>query len=102
MRSSNGGVGPIGEHGFARFWRIEELLELNTAYLVSECIPGLFLFGSDGGNEAFAFDTRMYPMPIVEVPFILMIYEDIIHMAYDFGTFLEVLGSEVISDPHTN
>ena len=94
LRLSNGGEGPIGEHGYARFWRVEELVERNEAYEVSERVPGLFLFGSDGGNEAFAFDTRKSPMLFVEVPFILMIYEDIIHMSYDFEAFLKVLGSE--------
>ena len=93
MQESDGGVGLIGEHGFAQFWRIEEILELNRAYLVSERVPGLFFFGSDGGNEAFAFDTRVSPMSYVKVTFIPMSPEDIIHIANDFTNFLEALGS---------
>jgi hypothetical protein len=89
----NGGVGRIGEHGFAQFWRTEEMLELNRAYSVSERVPGLFLFGSDGGNEAFAFDMRSYPISYVKVTYIPMSPDDIIYMANDFASFLEILGN---------
>ena len=39
---------------------------------VSEFAPGLILFGSDGGGEAYAFDVREAVPIIVEVPFIGM------------------------------
>jgi hypothetical protein len=34
--------------------------------------PGLFLFGSNGGGEAYAFDTRENPWVVVQVPLIGM------------------------------
>lgn len=93
MKASNGGEGPIGKYGYARFWKLEEILELNRAYQVHEYAPGLFLFGSDGGGEAFAFDTRTLPMPVVEVTFISMGHDDVIRMANTFDEFLEKLGN---------
>ena len=53
-------------------WRVEELLEFNKAYEVADFAPGLMLFGSDGGAEAFAFDMRSASKPIVDVPFVGM------------------------------
>lgn len=69
---SNGADGPVGETGYVSLWAINELSELNIGYRVGEFAPGLLLFGSDGGDEAFAFDLRDATMPIVEVPFIGM------------------------------
>jgi len=45
---------------------------MNKSYGVNDYAPGLFLFGSDGGGEAFAFDARSDAKPIVSVPFIGM------------------------------
>lgn len=53
--------------------------------------PGLFLFGSDGGGEAFAFDLRSNPPPVVSVPFVGMDLSLVEFVAVDFGAFLEVL-----------
>ena len=93
---TNGGEGPIGEFGYACFWPLDELMKWNESYQVADYAPGLFLFGSDGGGEAFAFDTRKVPMSIVEVTFVSMSYDDIIHIAFDFESFLNALGSGVI------
>ena len=57
LQQADGGEGFIG-NTYAIIWRIGELLQLNSAYQVGEYAPGLFLFGSDGGGEAFGFDTR--------------------------------------------
>ena len=92
LQATNGGEGPVGTCGYARIWRLDELLKWNEAYQVADRAPGLFLFGTDGGGEAFAFDTRKSPMPIVEVTFISMSHEDVIEMALDFESFLDVLG----------
>jgi hypothetical protein len=66
----NGGEGFVGK-GYLVAWRVEELAQKNTAYLVDEAAPELLLFGSNGAGEAFAFDTRSTPVSIVAVPFIL-------------------------------
>ena len=67
----NGGEGFIGEN-YCRFYAIEDLLPFNEAFSVKEFAPELFIFGSNGGGEAFAFHTRSNPFSIVEIPFIPM------------------------------
>lgn len=69
LRTSNGGEGFVGK-SYIALWRAEELKTLNDSYEVAQFAPGLLLFGSDGGGEAYAFDTRESPWVIVRVPFI--------------------------------
>src|SRR5690242_10258239 len=71
LHQMNDGEGFVG-NAYVILWRIEELLEMNKGYQVAEFAPGLFVFGSDGGGEAFAFDLRSDAKPIVSVPFIPM------------------------------
>jgi len=72
LEASNGGEGFVGPNSYAIFWQLQELQRLNVEYETAEYAPGLFLFGSDGGGEAFAFDTRTYPWLVVRVPFVGM------------------------------
>jgi hypothetical protein len=65
LQRANGGEGFVGQNAYVIFWRLEELPEMNRAYQVDEYAPGLFLFGSDGGGEAFAFDSRSAGVDIV-------------------------------------
>jgi hypothetical protein len=90
LQKANGGEGFIG-NAYVILWRVEELLEMNRAYQVADYAPGLFLFGSDGGGEAFAFDARSDVKPIVSVPFIGMDLNLVHPVAQNFATFLEVL-----------
>jgi hypothetical protein len=93
LQQANGGEGFIG-NSYLILWLAEELLEMNKAYEVEEYDPGLFLFGSDGGGEAYAFDTRMDSKPIVSVPFVGMELQLARFMASNFREFLEkLLGS---------
>jgi SMI1 / KNR4 family (SUKH-1) len=92
LLQSNGGEGFIGE-GYAMLWSLEELLEKNAGYNVTEFAPGLFLFGSDGGGEAFAFDNRFNERPIVSVPFIPLTLEDVVPVANDFNDFITKLAA---------
>jgi hypothetical protein len=85
----NGGEGFVGKN-YLRAWPVEDLIQNNQDYHVDESAPGLFLFGSNGGGEAFAFDTRSAAPPIVAVPFILDL-EDAIVIASDFNSFLQHL-----------
>src|SRR4051812_10268874 len=68
LKMGNGGEGPIGEFGYANFWKIEEIAGLNRSYHVQEYLPGYLVIGSDGGGEAFAIkrDATVY----VQVPFV--------------------------------
>jgi hypothetical protein len=92
----NGGEGFMGENEYLRLWRVEELAEMDAGYEVAEVEPDLFLFGTNGGGEAFAFDTRSTPFSLVAVPFIVIDLCDAIPIATDFRTFLEVLFSSGI------
>jgi len=69
---TNGGEGFIGQCSYVIFWKLEELVQMNSAYQVDEYAPGLLLFGSNGGGEAYAFDLTAEGLPIVEVPFVGM------------------------------
>lgn len=90
LKEVDGGEGFVG-NAYLILWRAGELLEMNKAYQVAEYAPGLFLFGSDGGGEAFAFDTRSATWPIVSVPFVGMELKLARPVASTFKTFLEEL-----------
>ncbi len=90
LRKSNGAEGPIGDY-YLQLWPVQELEHLNAAYSVDEFAPGLLLFGSDGGDTAFAFDTRTPDMAIVKVPFVGMGLEETRPCSQTFYGFLEYL-----------
>jgi hypothetical protein len=58
------------EDSYLVLWSAEELVELNQAYNVKEFVSDIILIGSDGAEDAFAFDTTN--MTIVKLPFIGM------------------------------
>ncbi|WP_223596755.1 SMI1/KNR4 family protein [Neobacillus bataviensis] len=87
---SNGAEGSIGEN-YLILWSIEDIIELNEAYGVSDFAKGLVLFGSDGGDTAFAFDTRTDETQIVSVPFIGMDLEEVTTCSNTFNGFLQYL-----------
>jgi hypothetical protein len=89
LERMNGGEGFLGEH-FFRAWPVEDLIEANKELHVEEGAPELFVFGSSGGGEAFAFDTRSSPPSIVAVPFIVS-PQDAIAIALNFDEFLQHL-----------
>ncbi len=90
LQQWDGGEGFIG-NAYLILWRAGELIEMNKAYQVTDYAPGLFLFGTDGGGEAFAFDTRSNAMRIVSVPFVGMELKAARSVASNFTTFLEEL-----------
>jgi hypothetical protein len=87
---TDGGEGFVGS-AYLILWRLEDLSKLNQSYQVSEYAPGLLLFGSDGGGEAFAFDTRQKTKRIVSVPFVGMSINNARIVADTFTAFLEYL-----------
>jgi len=92
MLSRNGGEGLVGR-SYLVLWKIEELVAMNDAYHVAEFAPGLFLLGTDGGGEAFGFDTRSDACRIVSVPFVEMEIENAEVVAPDFGAFFSTLSN---------
>jgi hypothetical protein len=88
---ANGGEGFIGKHSYVIFWSLDELASMNRAYEVDNYAPGLLMFASDGGGEAFGFDTRSTPWTVVQVPFIGLGWKLARPMAKSFLEFLEHL-----------
>lgn len=90
MEGRDGGEGFIGGH-YLILWRMEELIEFHRQYEVEDYAPGLLLFGSSGGGEAFAFDRRDSAMRIVMVPFVGLCLDDAVPIAKNFDEFLTSL-----------
>jgi hypothetical protein len=87
---SNGAEGSIGEN-YLILWSIDEIIELNEVYGVNDFAKGFVLFGSDGGDTAFAFDTRTKDLHIVTVPFIGMDIEEVKTCSNTFNGFFQYL-----------
>ena len=94
MSLRDGGEGFTGKH-YLVLWRATELIELNRALESDEYAPGLLLFGSDRGGEAFAFDRRDSSMTIRMVPLIGMCLKDAVWIADSFNNFIARL-----AEPH--
>jgi hypothetical protein len=69
LKTANGGCGFYGCN-YLDMFPVEKLFEYNQGYASPKYARELFLFGSDGGGEAFAFDRRKANWPVVKVPFI--------------------------------
>lgn len=91
MAESNGGEGSVGTRSYLVLWPLEDLIPLNEAYAVKEFAPGLILFGSDGGDTAYAFDARETALIIIEVPFIGMSVNEARPCGASFLDFLRYL-----------
>ena len=87
LKISNGAEGFLGD-SYINLWSVEDLPTLNESYQVNIYAPGLILFGSNGGGEAFALDTRSETITYVQVPFIGMDLESIEEISDSFLGFL--------------
>ncbi len=90
LRISNGGEGFIG-NAYIILWGVGELVSMNSGYEVEDYAAGLLIFGSDGGGEAFGFDTRDPGWPTVQIPFVGMEWELAEPIATSFTGLLENL-----------
>ena len=70
LRYTNGLEGMTNKRYYIALWSAEELIELNKAYHVEEFVSNIIIIGSDGSEDAFAFNTTN--MSIVKLPFIGM------------------------------
>jgi hypothetical protein len=64
-------------------------LSYNDSHQINEYARGLVLFGSNGGGEGYAFDTRTEANTVVMVPFVGMSLEYETPIAPAFRLFLE-------------
>lgn len=82
FKAHDGGEGFVGDN-YIIFWKLGELVDFNREYEVETYAPGLFLFASSGGGEAYGFDTLDAAMPVVRVPFIGMGRQHALFVARD-------------------
>jgi hypothetical protein len=94
LKFANGGEGYVGSGVYLVLWSAQDLSRLNELYEVQENAPGLVIFGSDGGGEAFGFDTRTIPWTIVQVPFVGMSWEQADPLAHGFSEFIDRLSTK--------
>ncbi|WP_439450547.1 SMI1/KNR4 family protein [Stenotrophomonas sp. ATs4] len=90
LKIHDGGEGFIGDN-YTIFWKAEELVDFNREYEVETDAPGVFLFGSNGGGEAYGFDIWDATIPVVKIPFIGMERQYAILVAADLpGLFAQL------------
>ena len=94
LRYSDGGDGMLSiQPGWLQLWSSTVVIENNKDYEIEEYIPGFFGFGSSGGGELLAFDTRNgQPWKVVIIPFVPMSIDLAIVIAQDFEEFIRAIG----------
>ncbi|MCD0465079.1 SMI1/KNR4 family protein [Flavobacterium sp. ENC] len=75
------------EEGYILLWALTDMIELNNDYNVKEYAPEFFIFGSDGGDIAFAIEKNTGD--IYKLPFIGMSKEAAILKNNSFAEFIE-------------
>jgi hypothetical protein len=87
-----GGAGQVAA-AYLDLWDPDEVFEANIAYQVAEYAPGFTIFGSDGGDTAYAFErTSGF---IHEFPFIGMtLDEPATFLSQSFRGFLTWLATQ--------
>lgn len=96
IREHNGCDGPVGREGYLALWPLEKVVSATERYQVAEFAPGLLLFGSDGGNEAFAFDRQDPRWPVVSVPLVGLSRKDMWFVAPTFSEFIRLLAADKV------
>jgi hypothetical protein len=64
---ANGIEGPVGDAGYLVLYSSDRMITERERGLVSKYLPQLLVFGSDGGDAGYAYDTRTVPPYIVQV-----------------------------------
>lgn len=91
LKVTDGGEGFIGKNAYVILWGVDEINSMNQAYEVEKYASGLLIFGSDGGGDAYGFDTRSTQWVTVEIPFVGMAWSLAEPIATSFREFLERL-----------
>lgn len=74
------------DNSFILLWPLTDMVQLNKEYDVEEYAPEFFIFGSDGGDIAYAIEkTTSY---IYEMPFIGMSKKEAVFKSKTFTDFL--------------
>ena len=93
LRFGDGGEGPVALPPlYFMLYPAADAAELNTTPNQQELYPGLFVFGSNGGLESIAFDTRAArPWPVVMYDPVAGV-ESAIVIAKDMAAFVAAIG----------
>jgi hypothetical protein len=96
LQLNNGGEGDLGiEPGWFQLWPAEYVIESNK----QAWLPGFFGFGSNGGGELLAFDTREQPpWKVYMIPFGTLEEADSILVAESFAAFTRAMGHVLPED----
>jgi hypothetical protein len=93
LRDDDSAEGDLAvEPGWIAFWPATDVARHNAGYHVSEHLPGFLGFGSNGGGELLAFDTRTLPWRVCMIPFIPMDESEAVEIAPDFETLARHFG----------
>ena len=77
------------DNQYVILWPLTDMIQLNKEYNVEEYAPEFFIFGSDGGDTAYAIE-RLTGY-IYELPFIGMSKEEAVLKSKTFTAFIESL-----------
>lgn len=91
LNEMNGGEGFIGDESYLIVWPVEEIESNYVQYEVEKYCEKLLLIGSSGGGEAYAFDRRVNPWQVVQVPFVGMDYSLCEVVGNSFSDFIQAL-----------
>lgn len=95
---SDGGEGPLAVQPY--YFALdpgEVAFEAHSTGQHHEFFPGFFIFGSSGGGEFIALDTRggAQPWPVVSIDMTnIDLAESVMPVAATFDAFLELVGHE--------
>jgi hypothetical protein len=78
--------GLSAEPGWFQLWAPAEVEQLNRDYRVQEFVPGFLGFGSNGGGELLAFDSRGH---VFMIPFVPMRADDARPVADSWAEFVQ-------------
>lgn len=90
MTEHDGGEGFIGDQ-YVILYKAAEIPGYNRDYEIERFAPGFVLFGTNGGGEAFVFDTREGEHSVAMVPFIGISHNDAIGVGASFSDFVSRL-----------
>lgn len=86
--SNSNGAEIYRDENYCLIWSINELIQLNIDYNVSEYASNFFIFGTNGGADAFCIEKSTGF--IFDMPFIGMSNEDTSFICKDFYSFLKI------------
>ncbi|MCC7421083.1 MAG: hypothetical protein IT428_12445 [Planctomycetaceae bacterium] len=92
LREGHPSEGPLRvDPGWFQLWPLENIEQWNAEYEVPRYAPGFTGFGSSGGGEMLAFDSKGF---IYMIPFIGMDSCDAIKIADSWQQFVDSMGTD--------